>query len=224
MKKNIVGKNSVIDAINNKFPIKCLYLIKKPEFEVPSNIEVKIVDKLFINQLTKENHQGYLAEILDIQYHDLNVIFKDQPEKVLIIDHIQDTHNLGAIIRTANAAGITHMILPKDRAAKINDTVLKISSGGFINMKFILVNSLFSSIEKLKKNNFWIYSTALNESAIDINKVNFNYPLAVVLGSEDKGVSKTILKVSDQSIYIPLKGTVQSLNVSVAAGIVLFKI
>ncbi|UVD81463.1 23S rRNA (guanosine(2251)-2'-O)-methyltransferase RlmB [Mycoplasma iguanae] len=220
----ICGKNSVLDAIKNKYPIKTLYLIKQPSFSLPHTIKLLILPKEQLDLMTSENHQGFIAEIDDIKYYDLNIIKKELPQKILILDHITDPHNFGAILRTANASGLTYIIFPKERSVTINDTVLKVSSGGFINLKFIKVNSLVASIEKLKKWNFWIYVTNLSAKASDINKINFNYPLALVLGSEKNGVSKSILKMSDQDVYIPLKGTVQSLNVSVAAGIILFKI
>ncbi|MGZ9432006.1 23S rRNA (guanosine(2251)-2'-O)-methyltransferase RlmB [Mycoplasma sp. CB776] len=225
MAKYICGKNSVLDAIKHKLPIIQIFSSRPEELiKVQKDIKVIKKDYKYLDNLTKENHQGFIAQISDIETHDLNVIFKDKPEKILILDHIQDPHNFGAIIRTANASGINHIIFPKERSVDITPTVLKVSSGGFINMKFIKVASISATITKLKEKKFWIYGTTLSSNSIDINQTTFNYPLALILGSEANGISKSVEKMCDQNIYIPLKGTVQSLNVSVAAGIVLFKL
>lgn len=224
MVRFICGKNSVVDAIENKVPIKQIFLTNKNSIFIPQNIKILYVTKEYLNKLVSQNHQGYVAEIESIPFYDIEVIYKDKPNKVLVLDHLQDPHNFGAIIRSANAAGVFYIIFPKERAVDVNETVLKVSSGGFVNMKFIKVGSLSATITKLKKNNFWIYSTNLGSDSIPLDQVQFNYPMALILGTEKSGVSTTLLKLSDQNIYIPTNGTVQSLNVSVAAGIILFKI
>ncbi|MBD5423299.1 MAG: 23S rRNA (guanosine(2251)-2'-O)-methyltransferase RlmB [Mycoplasma sp.] len=224
MSKFICGKNSVVDAIKNNFKITKIFSIKPLNFD-SKNIEIEIVDKNFLDKLTSLNHQGIVAIIDDnYSYYDFGRTIKDKPNIILILDHIEDVHNLGAILRTANAAGIKHIVIPDKRCAQINDAVLKISSGGFIDLKVSKVPSLQPIIEKLKRNNYWIYTTALNEKSIDYSIVNYNFPLALVVGNEAKGVSKTIINASDQLIKIPMYGTVQSLNVSVSTGIFLFEI
>ncbi|WP_215737866.1 23S rRNA (guanosine(2251)-2'-O)-methyltransferase RlmB [Mesomycoplasma hyorhinis] len=224
MVKYICGKNSLLDAIKNNVPIKKIYLTKiVPNLNL-NTYQVHIVEKSFLDKLAKGiNHQGFVAEIENVKYFPVESIFKDNPKRILVLDHIQDNHNLGAIIRSANAAGIKHIILPKDNCAKINDSVIRISSGGFVGIKFILVNSLLATFEKLKKHNFWIYASALSKTAKSLDQIVFNQPSAIVLGSEAKGISKSLLNQSDEIFYIPMQGTVQSLNVSVAAGIILFK-
>ncbi|MBN3534468.1 23S rRNA (guanosine(2251)-2'-O)-methyltransferase RlmB [Mycoplasma procyoni] len=224
MKKLICGKNSVQEAIENNFPIIKIYTNRPNEIANFEKSKIQLCDLLTLNKMTKENHQGFIAEIKNIDFFDLNTIFKDRPEKILILDHIQDPHNFGAIIRTANAAGVNHIIIPKDRAVDITPTVLKVSSGGFINMKFIKVSSISAAITKMKKEGIWIYGTTLNDNSQSIHEATFNYPLAIVMGSESKGISKSVENLCDVNIYIPMKGSVQSLNVSVATGIVLFKI
>ncbi|SYV91357.1 SpoU rRNA methylase family protein domain-containing protein, partial [Mesomycoplasma hyorhinis] len=156
MVKYICGKNSLLDAIKNNVPIKKIYLTKiVPNLNL-NTYQVHIVEKSFLDKLAKGiNHQGFVAEIENVKYFPIESIFKDNPKRILVLDHIQDNHNLGAIIRSANAAGIKHIILPKDNCAKINDSVIRISSGGFVGIKFILVNSLLATFEKLKKHNFW---------------------------------------------------------------------
>ncbi len=223
MSKIISGKNSVIDAIENKLNIIKIISTKKPNFDT-KNIVIEIQSKEYLDSLTNSNHQGIIAIISSFEYYSLESIIKQRPEVVLILDHIEDVHNFGAIIRTANASGINHIIIPDKRSVQINDVVLKVSSGGFVNMKIAKVSSLQPVIEKLKKINYWIYSTSLDEQSVDYTSINYNFPLAIVVGNESKGISKTILKASDQIVSIPMYGTVQSLNVSVATGILLFDI
>lgn len=224
MREFICGKNSVQDALDNNLPIKVIYTSRKNELNNIQGRNVQVVDKRSLDKMTSENHQGFIAELKEFNYFSFDEILKDKPEKILIIDHVQDPRNLGAILRSANAAGVKHIVIPKDRAAKVTPSALKVSSGGYVGIKVIRVNSLIDVITKLKKNSFWIYASALDEKASELNETTFNYPMALVVGNEEKGVSNTILKHSDQKVYINMKGTVQSLNVSVAAGIFLFKI
>lgn len=221
MRELLCGKNTILDAIENKMPIKVIYTTRPNELK--TDLDVRVVDRQFLDKLTRENHQGFVAELGEFNYYDLNEIFKDKPEKVLILDHVQDPRNLGAIMRSVNAFGVKHIIIPKDRAAMVTPAALKVSSGGYVGLKIIRVTSLIDAVEKMKDNSFWVYATAL-EGATDIKKTTFNYPLAMIMGNEEKGVSNTLLKHSDGKVYIDMNGTVQSLNVSVATGIVLFSI
>lgn len=221
----ICGRNSVIEAIENKIPLKIIYTTGKVDFKVDSSIAIKQVTKQELDKLSSfANHQGIAAEMKDVNYFDMSVITKDEPDKVLILDHIQDPHNLGAIIRSANAAGIKHIIIPKDRAAKVTPTVLKVASGGLVGIKIIRTNSLYEATKALKENNYWIYASTLDANAKSIDKVTFNSNMAIIVGNEQTGISATLLKLADEKFFIPMKGTVQSLNVSVATGIILFNI
>lgn len=222
----VCGKNSVLDAINNGWPIKKVWLQnnKNEELLVEKNIKYQVVDKQTLDLLTSENHQGFIAELNEFNYSNYDELIKDKPNLILILDHIQDPHNFGAIIRTANAAGVKHVIIPKDRSVEVNSTALKTSSGGFINMKIFRVNSIQSTIEKLKNDGFWIYVSALEQNSLSYNDIEYNIPTALVVGNEGSGSSKTTIKQADQLIHINQYGTVQSLNVSVATGILLFEI
>ena len=203
--------------------INNLYLLKLPNFKINKNINIHIKTKNELDKMVSQNHQGFIAEIEDINYCSLQELLTTKTNLVLMLDHIEDPHNLGAIIRTANAAGVKYIIMSKDRSAKITPTVIKVSSGGIFGLKIIRVASLTDSLIKLKKGGYWIYATSL-ANGTDINNISFNSPTVLVVGNEGKGVSKSILKHSDQNIYINMKGTIQSLNVSVATGIALFKI
>lgn len=223
MTKYIYGKNSVLDALKANYPIKKIYLLKGHDIKLNFK-NVEYLTNFELNKLINGNHQGYIAEIEEYKYYDLGSIFKDRAQFVLMLDHIQDPQNLGAIIRSANAFSVKYIIIPKDRSASITPTVLKISSGGFNNIKIIKVASLFDAINQLKKNGFWVYATSLNAKAINVNNASFNFPLCLIMGNEEKGVSNTLLNISDQNAYIPQSGDVQSLNVSVATGIMLYEI
>lgn len=223
----VCGRNSVEDALKANLPIEAIYvnsfqLAQKLKQITKAKIEMK--DNSFFANYRNDNHQGVIAILRDFPIYDLETIKKDNSENVLVLDHIQDPHNLGAIIRTANACGIKHLIISKERSANITSTVLKVSSGGFVNMKIIKVNSISATLTKLKKWNYWIYVSALDENAQKVNQVTFNKPTVLVAGNEGDGVSKSTLNEADQVIYIPQKGSVQSMNVSVATGILLYEL
>ncbi|WP_406614362.1 23S rRNA (guanosine(2251)-2'-O)-methyltransferase RlmB [Mycoplasma corogypsi] len=225
MKKLLMcGKNSVIEAIDNGVKIKKLYLAKQEHLKLFSGLkcQIEVLPTHLLNALTNENHQGFIAEIEPLSIYDIDYLIKVKPDNILVLDHIQDPHNLGAIIRTANAAGIKDIILPKEKCAELNSTVLKISSGGFVGMRFYKVSSLSATITKLKKHDYWAYATTLDKNALPHTKVSYNKPSILIMGNEGEGVSKSVLSVTDQTIYIEQFGTVQSLNVSVATGIMLF--
>lgn len=221
------GKNSVTDAIKAKLPIEAVYVMSNSHAEKIkefSNIKTVVKDANFFKDYNSENHQGYLLFLKDFNYYEIDIIKKDNPKTVLILDHIQDPHNFGAILRTANAAGIKHIIIPKGRSAEVTSTVLKVSSGGFVGVKTIKVSNIVASINKLKSWGFWIYSSLLDQNAVPYNKVEYNEHCALVVGNEEKGISKPIINATDVKVYIPQFGTVQSMNVSVATGILLFEL
>ena len=223
MGKLIYGRNSVLDALKNDLPITKVYLSKTPTFSINSDIQVLITDRKQMDKIIRENHQGFIAELKEFNYFTLEDLFNDKPENVLVLDHIQDPHNFGAIIRSANAAGVKHIIIPKERAVSVTPAVLKVSSGGFVGMKIVRVGSLVDAMQKLKKQDFWVYASSLDK-ATNVEDITFNKPTVLIVGNESKGVSRSLLKVSDQNIFIKMSGDVQSLNVSVAAGILLFKL
>ena len=223
MSKYLSGKNSVLEAIQNELPLKKIFATRNIKFDA-NGIEVEYKTSHELDKMVRTNHQGLVAELKEFNYYNIDEVLKDKPEKVLVLDHIQDPHNFGAIMRSANAAGVKHIIIPKDRAVKVTPTVLRISSGGYIGLKIIRVDSLQNVVKKLKDNEYWIYATTLDKSAVDYKYVSFNKPMVLIVGNEAKGISKTLLNLADEKVYINMEGTVQSLNVSVATGIMLFKI
>ncbi|WP_427902661.1 23S rRNA (guanosine(2251)-2'-O)-methyltransferase RlmB [Metamycoplasma alkalescens] len=225
MKNFIYGKNSVLEAIKNDYPIKKIYLTSNLKNQAIKFKNITYLTTKEMDKLIKGNHQGYIAEIEAFKYDDIGVILKDKAQAILILDHIQDPQNFGAIIRSANVFGIKHIIIPKDRSIDVTPVVLKISSGGFRDTKIIKVSSLFEATEFLKKNRFWIYATALDKNAKKISDTNFSFPIAIIMGNEHSGVSKTLLKHADEIIYIEQdKQAIQSLNVNAATAICLYEI
>ena len=142
---------------------------------------------------------------------------------VVILDHLEDPHNLGAIIRTCEAAGIRSIILPKDRQVQINATVMKTSVGTLDNMNMISVTNLVNSINKLKENGFWIVGTAL-ENSVDFKTIDYSGKIALVIGNEGSGISNIVANNCDFLAKIPMYGKTNSLNASVAAGIMIYEI
>jgi 23S rRNA (guanosine2251-2'-O)-methyltransferase len=174
----------------------------------------KIMDKM------ASHNQGIIVEILDYEYGKLDDINNDK--LILMLDHLEDPHNFGAIIRSCEARGVKNIIIPKDRSVLVNETVMKTSSGALSNVNVIMVNNLVSSINKLKDMGYFIYAAEAN--GIDYKKVNYADKVCLIIGSEGFGVSKLVKDNSDEIISIPMYGHVNSLNASVSAGILLFGI
>ena len=217
------GKNVLY--MTNPTSIKKVYISKSKQdkelfdYLKKNKIHYIVVDKELLNKMTKEHHQGIVLEIEDFQYSELEEIMKDN--FLLMLDHLEDPHNLGAIIRSAEAAGITGIILPKDRSVTVTDTVIKTSAGAINNLKIVKVTNLVDTIKKLQKENFFIYGADMEGT--DIREAKFAPKKVLVRGNEGKGISKVVEKNCDEMIRIPMKGEINSLNASVAAAILIFK-
>lgn len=217
------GKNVLY--MTNPTIIKKVYISKSKQdkelfdYLKKNKIHYIVVDKELLNKMTKEHHQGIVLEIEDFQYSELEEIMKDN--FLLMLDHLEDPHNLGAIIRSAEAAGITGIILPKDRSVTVTDTVIKTSAGAINNLKIVKVTNLVDTIKKLQKENFFIYGADMEGT--DIREAKFAPKKVLVIGNEGKGISKVVEKNCDEMIRIPMKGEINSLNASVAAAILIFK-
>ena len=166
-------------------------------------------------------HQGILLYIPDYQYSSIESVYND--DVVVILDHLEDPHNLGAIIRTCEAAGIKSIILPKDRQVQVNATVMKTSVGTLDNMNMVSVTNLVNAINKLKDNGFWIVGTALDNS-VDFKTIDYSGKIALVIGNEGSGISNIVANNCDFLAKIPMYGKTNSLNASVAAGIMIYEI
>ena len=176
------------------------------------NIKVEYKQKREIDNLAKGVHQGILLSIPDYKYKSF----------VVILDHLEDPHNFGAIIRTCEAAGVDAIIIPKDRQVQVNSTVMKTSAGTLDDMNIVLVANLVNAIERLKDNGFWIVGTAL-DSNLDYRDIDYSGKKALVIGNEGKGMSQIVTKACDYIAKIPMYGKTNSLNASVASGIMIYE-
>ena len=174
-----------------------------------------------------ENFQGVIAIVPPFEYCDIEDILdyakqKEESPFILILDGIEDTHNLGAIIRTAETAGVHGIIIPKRRAASVNSTVSKVSCGAVEYMKIARVNNITDSINKLKEAGVWICGTSIKADKYHFNQ-DLTGPLAIVIGNEGKGMSDLVEKNCDFLVKIPMLGKIESLNASVSTGIVVYE-
>ncbi len=226
----VYGKNVAIEILQNNIKIKKIYLQEQFNDQkilsliIKSNINQKILSKKGMDDLIDGLHQGIILDIEDYRYFDFNKVLEDEEIKnIVMLDHIEDPHNFGAIIRTCEAAGIDAIIIPKDRQVEVNSTVIKTSVGTVFKMKIIRVSNIASSIDKLKQNNFWIIGTDM-DNAIDYKNINYEGKTVLIIGNEGKGMSPLVKKKCDFLAKIPMYGTTNSLNASVAAGIMIYEV
>lgn len=201
---------------------RLLNLLK--EKKVPSQfVELDVLNNLSHNG----NHQGIVLETKTFEYSDLNSIItfskKQKHPLILILDEIEDPHNFGAIIRSADAFGVDGIIIKNRNQVPINMTVSKVSTGAIDYVKIAQVSNLTTALNKLKENGYWIYA-ADGSGKDEYQKINYDGPAVLVVGSEGNGISRLVLDNSDFIIKIPMSGHVNSLNVSVATGILLSRI
>lgn len=175
-----------------------------------------------IDHLIDGLHQGIILAIPDYKYYDLDTVFDE--DVVVLLDHLEDPHNVGAIIRTCEAAGIKSIIMPKDRQVEINATVMKTSVGTLDNVKVIMVSNLVNAIDKLKAKGFWVVGTTLSDNSVDYREIDYSGKVALVIGNEGVGISNIVTKNCDFLAKIPMYGTTNSLNASVATGIMIYEI
>ena len=193
-------------------------------------VSIQTVPRVALSRMVKnQNHQGILLEVqkkTKKTEHDLDdILVQNQHANplYLILDSIQDPHNLGACIRTADAVGVTAVIIPNDRAANINETVRKVASGAVENVVVINVVNLVRAIKKIKESGVWVVGTT-GDAEQSIYALDLKIPTAIVMGGEGKGMRDSVQKECDYVASLPINGQVESLNVSVAAGVVLYEV
>ena len=233
----IEGRNAVLELLESDKDINKIY-ITKGELKGSINKIIAIANekKVIIVQKDKkqmdmmaqsENYQGVIAVVPPYEYVDVEDILEVAKERnedpfILILDGIEDTHNLGAIIRTAETAGVHGIIIPKRRAAQVNSTVSKVASGALEYMKIARVNNITDTISKLKDKGVWVCGTAIDADKFYYDQ-NLTGPLAIVIGNEEKGISDLVKRNCDFLVKIPMKGKVTSLNASVSTGIIVYE-
>lgn len=233
----VIGRNAVTELLKSGREVENV-LIAKGEREGSVNriialcrekhIVIKNVDKRKLDALCAgENHQGVAANVPAHEYSSVEDILAFAEEKgeapfIIICDEIEDSHNLGAIIRTAEACGVHGIIIPKRRSVGLNFAVSKTSCGALEYMKVARVTNLAQTIEDLKKKNIWIYAADMDGQRWD--KTDYSGGAALVVGSEGNGVGRLIKEKCDVTVSLPMLGRVNSLNASVAAGIIMYEI
>ncbi len=215
----VYGKNVAKEMQNKIEKVYVTHSFKDKSLLNKIKAPIIYVDKNKLDKIAGGVHQGIVLKIADYKYKNIDDLAGD---KVVILDHLEDPHNLGAIIRTCEAAGIKDIIIPKDRSVQINSTVMKTSAGCLDRVNLYQVTNLVQTIQYLKKQGFWIIGTDMNGT--DYKKIDYNGKIAIIIGNEGKGISKLVKESCDFVASIPMYGTVNSLNASVAAGIVLFEI
>lgn len=226
----ITGKNTVTEALKVNRKIFELYVLKGTNKDILSiandkNIQVKELDKQAMNNLLPKNNQGIGAKVEDYKYKTLEDILNiEKDNKVIImLDGLEDPHNLGAILRSADAFNIDAIVIPKNRSVKLNATVAKVSTGAIEHVNVVEVTNLTQAIKTLKKNGFWVAGTdAATEQTI--HDIDIDTNLCVVIGSEGKGISRLVKENCDYMVKIPMSGHVNSLNASVSAALVIYEI
>jgi 23S rRNA (guanosine2251-2'-O)-methyltransferase len=235
--QTIIGRKPVLEAINSGEEIDQVYLLYGQKGGIVDVIRIAAKKRgIKINQIPLEkfkditdhpNAQGVAALKLTQKFYSVSDIIqaskKNKYPLILILDSIQDPHNVGAIIRTAECSGVDGIIITKHNSAPVNSTVVKTSAGATEHVKIAQVNNLINAFDELKENGFWIVGSSL-ENSKNYTEIDYKMPAAVVVGNEEKGIRRLTAEKCDFLVRIPMKGNIQALNVSVAAGILLFEI
>ena len=233
----IEGRNSVLELLESGKDINKIYVTRGEKHGSINKIlgiakERKIIvvekDRRQMDEMAQEeNYQGVIAIVPPFEYVEIQDILQEALEKeedpfILILDGIEDPHNLGSIIRTAETAGVHGIIIPKRRAASVNSTVNKTSAGAVEHMKIARVTNISDSIEELKKAGLWICGTDISAEKYYYNQ-DLTGPLGIVIGNEGKGISDKVKKNCDFNVKIPMRGKITSLNASVSTGIIVYE-
>lgn len=224
----IYGRKPVLETIDAGVEIKRAYIIdqKTPivgkiiDKLTRAKVDIKFVDKNFFRDV-EGNHQGVMIEVDSFKYGSLDDL-KDS-EKLILLDKIEDPHNLGAIIRSAESFGFDGVIIPERRSAKVTPTVYKTSAGAINNIKIVMVKNLNRTMEELKGRGFWIYGLA-GEAESSIDQTDLKGKVALVVGNEGDGLSRMVREHCDMLVKIPMQGLVNSLNASVASAISMYEL
>ena len=233
----LIGRNAVTEALKSDREIDTLILMRNNNNPALSRLAsmakekgavVKEVDSKKLDFMCGgANHQGVAAYVAAHEYSSIDEIFAYTEEKgeapfIVVCDEIEDPHNLGAIIRTAECAGVHGVIIPKRRSASLNFTVGKTSAGALEYMRVARVSNLASTIDELKEKGCWVYGADMDGT--DYKKTDFSGAVVLVIGSEGKGIGKLIRQKCDAIVSLPMKGNINSLNASVAAGILMYEV
>ena len=223
----VYGKNVALEYLESNNRIYNIFLSDK----FNDNLIKDLINRKHINVRYLSNHdmdrkcsglhQGIILDVEDYQYSSIDTILNKDKSLVVMLDHIEDPHNFGAIIRTCEAARVDGIIIPSDRSVEVNATVIKTSVGTTEKVNIIKVTNLVNTINELKKDGYWIFGTDMDGT--DYTKLDYKGKTCIICGNEGFGMSNIVKKNCDFIASIPMNGTVNSLNASVATGIILFQ-
>ena len=223
----VYGKNVALSYLDSDKKINRVYLVDKfNEYDIINkiksrNIRVDYLSKFDMDKKVSGLHQGIILDVEDYKYADIDEVVDGSDNLIVMLDHIEDPHNFGAIIRTCEAAGVSGIIIPSDRSVEVNATVIKTSVGTTENMKIVRVTNLTNTIKYLKDKGYWIFGTDMEGT--DYRELDYTGKTCIICGNEGSGMSKLVHDNCDFIATIPMKGDVNSLNASVATAIVVFE-
>ncbi|AKS37095.1 RNA methyltransferase TrmH [Anoxybacillus gonensis] len=233
----IIGKNPVLEALKSGREMNKIWIAEgsqrgqmQPIIQLAKEmgITVQYVPKKKMDQLSEGNHQGVIAQVAAYRYYDIDDLFKKAEERgeapfFIILDELEDPHNLGSIMRTADAVGAHGIIIPKRRSVGLTATVAKASTGAIEHVPVARVTNLARTVDELKDRGVWIFGTDAKGNE-DYRQLDGVIPLALVIGSEGKGMSRLLREKCDVLVRLPMVGHVTSLNASVAASLLMYEV
>ncbi|GIO28795.1 23S rRNA (guanosine(2251)-2'-O)-methyltransferase RlmB [Ornithinibacillus bavariensis] len=236
-KEIIIGKNPVVEALKSGRSVNKVLISDQLNANAQGKINqlaksagtiVQKVPKNKIDQLSDGNHQGVIAYVAPYDYASLDELFERAKEReespfFIILDELEDPHNLGSILRTADATGAHGVIIPKRRSVGLTATVAKTAAGALEHIPVVRVTNIAQTIEELKERNVWVVGTEA-EATEDYRKLDGALPIALVIGNEGKGMSRLVREKCDWTVSLPMKGKVSSLNASVACSLLLYEV
>ena len=223
----VFGKNVALEYLNSAKKIYKAYIQNNfNDYDLINtvkhkNIKLQTLTKIDMDKKVSGLHQGIILDVEDYKYADIYNIISDEDSLIVMLDHIEDPHNFGAIIRSCEAAGVDGIIIPTDRSVEVNSTVIKTSVGTTEKMKIARVTNLNSTIKLLKDKGYWIFGTDMDGT--DYTKLDYKGKTCIICGNEGSGMSKLVRENCDFIASIPMQGEVNSLNASVATAIIVFE-
>lgn len=221
----VYGKNASLEALK-KGEVEKVYLSKNFDDEKL----LKLIGNKKVIYLTDgemgrfgKNHQGIAIEIKDYEFYDIDTVYNDKnSDFIVVLDHLEDPHNFGAILRTCECAGVDYIIIPNKRSVTVNETVMKTSAGALMNSKIASVANIRTTLERLKKLGYWV--VGLEADGVDYKTIDYSGKTVLVVGSEGFGLKHIVRESCDVIASLPMKGEITSLNASVAAGIMIYEV
>ena len=223
----ICGKNVAKEYLLGTEPIKGVFVQENfSDYDLLNLAKrkcnnIKILKKFELDKMTKENHQGIILNVKDFEYSDISVLTEKENALVVMLDHIEDPHNFGAIIRTCEAAGVDGIIIPKNRCVDVNATVIRTSVGASKYVPIVQVTNISNAIRDLKKQGFWVIGTDMDGT--NYTELDYKGKTCLIIGNEGNGMARIVTENCDFIATIPMNGKINSLNASVAAGIVIYE-